>query len=221
MARKEAPRRRPHRQPESPLGATDSARQSQRESRVWSQDINRRSQRLREPASNAMGRLQRERRPCPCRRKPTAKPMATTRSRSMPTRSTGRERNRAWCKARGIRLSGPALGRPPKDSEENAQRAAAAKAQMRADEIARIPMKGKFGNAKRGGSLSRVMAKLRATSVSVVNIATTVLNLDTRLRKLFCRLLECLLRQAHYIVAELGTGRRYRVCPPMQLIAHR
>ena len=118
--------------------------------------------------------------------------------------------NRAWCKERGIRLSGPALGRPPKDSEENAQRLAAAKAQMRADEIARIPMEGKFGNAKRGGSLSRVMAKLRETSVSVVNIATTVLNLDTRLRELFCRLLECLLRQAHYIVAELGTGRRYQ-----------
>lgn len=128
--------------------------------------------------------------------------------------------NRAWCKARGIRLSGPPLGRPPKDSEENAHRQAAAKVQMRADEIARIPVEGKFGNAKRGGSLARVMAKLRETSVSVVNIGLIVLNLNSRLRELFCRLLEWVLRRAHYAYAELGTGRRYRICPPMQLIAH-
>ena len=114
--------------------------------------------------------------------------------------------NRAWCKARGIRSSGSALGRPPKDSEANTQRLAAAKAQMRADELARIPVEGKFGNAKRGGSLSRVMAKLTGTSVSVVNIAMIVLNLGTRLRELFCRLLEWLPRQAHYAYAESGTG---------------
>ena len=129
--------------------------------------------------------------------------------------------NRAWCKERGIRLSGPPLGRPPKDNEKNEQRRAAAKAQMRADEIARIPVEGKFGNAKRGGSLSRVMAKLRETSVSVVNIAMIVLNLDTRLREHFCRLLERLQRQVRDNYVEPGTGRRYRMHPPMQFISHR
>ncbi len=53
----------------------------------------------------------------------------------------------------------------------------------RADELARNGVEGKFGNAKRKGTLARVMAKLRETSVSVVNIALVVLNLDTRLRE--------------------------------------
>jgi IS5 family transposase len=103
--------------------------------------------------------------------------------------------NRAWCKQRGIRLSGPALGRPPKQSEENAGCLAAARAQARADELDRIPVEGKFGNAKRGGTLSRVMAKLSQTSLSVVNIALIVLNLDTRLRELLWRLWAWLLEQ--------------------------
>ncbi|MFT5857060.1 MAG: hypothetical protein ACI8XO_004318, partial [Verrucomicrobiales bacterium] len=42
---------------------------------------------------------------------------------------------------------------------------------------------GKFGNAKRKGTLARVMAKLKHTSLSVINIALIVLNLDTRLRE--------------------------------------
>ena len=103
--------------------------------------------------------------------------------------------NRAWCKQKGIRLSGPALGRPPKQSEESAGRLAATKAQARADELDRIPVEGKFGNAKRGGTLSRVMAKLSQTSVSVVNIGLIVLNLDTRLRELYWRLWAWLLGQ--------------------------
>jgi hypothetical protein len=92
--------------------------------------------------------------------------------------------NRAWCKQRGIRLSGPPLGRPRKQTEQNAAELAAIKAQARQDELDRIPVEGKFGNAKRGGTLARVMAKLRETSVSVVNIGLIALNLDVRLRKL-------------------------------------
>ena len=91
--------------------------------------------------------------------------------------------NRSWCKQRGIRLSGPPLGRPRKQTEENAAQLASAKAQTRQDELDRIAVEGKFGNAKRGGTLARVMAKLTQTSVSVVNIGVIVLNLDTRLRE--------------------------------------
>ena len=91
--------------------------------------------------------------------------------------------NRAWCKTKGIRLSGPPLGRPPKPTEGNVAELAATKKLERDDEVVRNGVEGKFGNAKRKGTLSRVMAKLRCTSVSVVNIAVVVLNLDTRLRE--------------------------------------
>ena len=90
--------------------------------------------------------------------------------------------NRAWCKERGIRLSGPPLGRPRKQIAANAAELAALKKQTKSDEAIRNGVDGKLGNAKRKGTLSRVMAKLRETSVSVVNIAILVLNLDTRLR---------------------------------------
>lgn len=91
--------------------------------------------------------------------------------------------NRAWCKEKGIRLSGPPLGRPAKETGENADRLAEARRQERQDEIDRNGVEGKFGNAKRKGTLGRVMAKLKHTSLSVINIALIVLNLDTRLRE--------------------------------------
>jgi len=109
--------------------------------------------------------------------------------------------NRSWCKQRGIRLSGPPLGRPRKQTEQNAAELAAAKALARQDEIDRIPVEGKFGNAKRAGTLARVMAKLTQTSVSVVNIAVIVLNLDTRLRELFLRPLDWLVRGCCCLIA--------------------
>jgi len=101
--------------------------------------------------------------------------------------------NRKWCRERGIRLSGPPLGRPRRPTEENAVELAAAKAQARQDERDRIPVEGKFGNAKRGGSLARVMAKLMHTSVSVINVGLIVLNLNTRLRELLLALMKRLL----------------------------
>ena len=56
------------------------------------------------------------------------------------------------------------------------------KKQNLADEHARIPVEGKFGNAKRKGTLGRIMAKLRNTSESVIHIGIIALNLDTSLR---------------------------------------
>ena len=83
--------------------------------------------------------------------------------------------NRAWCQERGIRLSGKPLGRPR-------ERTLAEKKQHRQDETDRIPIEGKFGNAKRKGTLQRLMAKLASTSQSVVHIGFIVMNLDTVLR---------------------------------------
>jgi len=96
--------------------------------------------------------------------------------------------NRAYCRERQIRLSGPALGRPRKETEENAAELKAQKKQQRQDELDRIPVEGKFGNAKRKGTLERIMAKQSCTSVSVINIGLIVLNLDTWLREVLLAL---------------------------------
>jgi IS5 family transposase len=98
--------------------------------------------------------------------------------------------NRAYCKELGIRLSGPALGRPRKVTAENEVELKDLKQQVYADEVARIPIEGKFGNAKRKGTLNRIMAKLVPTSCSVINVGLIVLNLETALRQLLFRLFE-------------------------------
>ena len=51
------------------------------------------------------------------------------------------------------------------------------------DEVDRIPIEGKFGNAKGKGSLGKIMTKLRQTSESVIHVGIIVLNLQTWLRK--------------------------------------
>jgi len=96
--------------------------------------------------------------------------------------------NRAYCKDHGIRFSGPALGRPPKVTELNSDELKARKKLQRQDELDRIPVEGKFGNAKRKGTLDRIMAKLSHTSESVIHIGLIVLNLDTWLRRLLLAL---------------------------------
>ncbi|WP_404783413.1 IS5 family transposase [Altericista sp. CCNU0014] len=82
--------------------------------------------------------------------------------------------NRSWCKARGIRLSGPPLGRPKQDPSVQAQ----LKRQARQDEKVRVWIEGKFGQAKRRFSLARVMAKLAHTAQSAIAITFLVLNLE-------------------------------------------
>ena len=67
------------------------------------------------------------------------------------------------------------------------------KKQNLADEHARIPVEGKFGNAKRKGTLGRIMAKLRNTSESVIHIGIIALNLDTWLRAELKSLLDTLI----------------------------
>jgi hypothetical protein len=87
--------------------------------------------------------------------------------------------NRAYCKERGIRLSGPPLGRPPK------QVSVADKRQAREDEAIRNRVEGKFGEAKRRYGLGRVMAKLAVTSSAQIALTFLVMNLEQALRLLF------------------------------------
>lgn len=86
--------------------------------------------------------------------------------------------NLAWCKERGIRVSGPPLGRPPLNiSKEKKQQAAE-------DEKIRSSIEGKFGQGKRRFSLNRVMTKLSHTSKTAIAITFLVMNLSTYLSRL-------------------------------------
>jgi len=86
--------------------------------------------------------------------------------------------NRRFCKKKGIRLSGPPLGRPKKVTPENAELLKQEKLQHRQDEIDRIAIEGKFGQGKRRFSLSRIMTKLAGTSETVIMVAFMVMNLE-------------------------------------------
>jgi IS5 family transposase len=92
--------------------------------------------------------------------------------------------NLRYCQERGIRLSGPALGRPSKDRA----RSRFQRRQQRLDERVRVEIEGKFGVGKRKYSLGRVMAKLARTSETAIGIVFLVMGLEKALRILFSRL---------------------------------
>ena len=87
--------------------------------------------------------------------------------------------NRAWCRERGIRISGPPLGRPPANVSKEKKK------QSLEDEKIRSSIEGKFGVSKRRFSLDRVMTKLANTSQTAIAITFLVMNLSTWLRQVF------------------------------------
>ena len=89
--------------------------------------------------------------------------------------------NLSYCKARGIRLSGPALGRPKKGEERN-------KAQDYRDECERVEVERKFSLGKRKCGMGLVTAKLEETAAHVVALSILLLNL----RKIQCAFLQFL-----------------------------
>ena len=65
-------------------------------------------------------------------------------------------------------------------------------------------MEGKFGIAKRKGTLSRIMGKLTRTSESIIHVAIVVLNLDQKLKEVpytLILLLKIHFRSLHYRLA--------------------
>ena len=88
--------------------------------------------------------------------------------------------NRAWCKEKGIRISGPPLGRPPANVSKERKKQAAY------DERIRNAIEGKFGQGKRRFSLARIMIKLENTSRTAIAITFLVINLSTWWRRVFC-----------------------------------
>ena len=109
--------------------------------------------------------------------------------------------NCSWCKAHGIRLSGPPLGRPKKDQAVQAQ----LKQRARQDEKVRVAIEGKFGQAKRRFSLARVIPKLAQTAQCAIAITFLVLNLERWLRQLLS-LLFGLYWGCHKAVKRCGEG---------------
>ena len=88
------------------------------------------------------------------------------------------EKTPAWCKARGIRINGVPLGRPPLNISKEKKKQAAY------DERIRSSIEGKFGQSKRRFSLNRVMTKLPHTSQTSIAITFLVMNICTHLSRL-------------------------------------
>jgi IS5 family transposase len=80
--------------------------------------------------------------------------------------------NRKFCKKLGIRLSEPAIGRPPKQIYSQL------KIQARQDELDRIPIEDKFCQAKRRLCLPKIMSKLARTSETAIAVTFIVLNIE-------------------------------------------
>lgn len=94
--------------------------------------------------------------------------------------------NIAYCKERGIRLSGPKLGRPSKkESNED-------KKIYIQDESERNLIESTFGVGKRRFGLGRIMAKLQCTSETVIALQFLIMNLEHKLRVLFVQILNAI-----------------------------
>jgi IS5 family transposase len=82
--------------------------------------------------------------------------------------------NLSWCKGLGIRVSGPALGRPKKDAVIDK------KAEYK-DNCDRVEVERQFSLAKRKCGLGQIYTRLQETSQSVIALSIVALNL----RKIF------------------------------------
>jgi transposase, IS5 family len=89
--------------------------------------------------------------------------------------------NRAYCKERGIRISGSPLGRPKKDEKEQAT----LRKQTLEDIGVRNQIEGRFGQGKRRFSLGLIKSKLAETAETSIAITFLVMNLEHLLRPFF------------------------------------
>jgi len=105
-------------------------------------------------------------------------------------------KNRNFCKEHGIRMSG--MPRPANDDHQNAN-----------EESLRVAIEGKFGQGKRRFSLSRVMAKLKETSLTVISMTFLVMNLE----KIVSRILSLY----NFVVLFLISSKRWDSCAVQNL----
>ena len=86
--------------------------------------------------------------------------------------------NRRYCASKGIRLSGPPLGRPRIVREATAEQVKHDHQHAHDDATARMAIEGKFGQGKRRFGLDRLMAKLMLTSETMIHLSFLVMNLE-------------------------------------------
>jgi len=86
--------------------------------------------------------------------------------------------NRRYCASKGIRLSGPPLGRPRIVREATAEQVKQDQQHAHDDATARMAIEGKFGQGKRRFGLGRLRAKLALTSVTMIHVSFLVMNLE-------------------------------------------
>jgi len=116
-------------------------------------------------------------------------------------------KNLRYCKEKGIRLSGPPLGRPKKITEANASELKQQQRIHRQDEIYRIAIEGKFGQGKRRFTLGHIMAKLAKTSEAVITISFIVMNLE-RILSILLYFLLCVCQLCRIALHAYATGER-------------
>lgn len=106
--------------------------------------------------------------------------------------------NLNFCKEHGIRLSGPALGRPKKD-------AAGDRRQDYLDECERVEVERAFSLAKRKCGMGLISARLRETAAHVIAMSVLVLNLrkiQLALSTLLSFLLEFFLSVEKFVIVQ-------------------
>ncbi len=94
--------------------------------------------------------------------------------------------NLRYCKEAGIRLSGKALGKPPKNRVGQ-------KALEKRDTAARNEIEGKIGHLKNDYGLRKITARLPETSEAVIAVAIFAMNLSKKVKSFLWQILSFLL----------------------------
>lgn len=111
--------------------------------------------------------------------------------------------NLQYCKERGIRMSGPKLGRPPKDKTLYRQQLL----EERMESGERSAVESAFGVGKRRYGLNLVMERLKETSEVAIHTCILTMNLWKRLRELLFALVRWVLREAEWSRRLVGMNR--------------
>ena len=91
--------------------------------------------------------------------------------------------NQKYCAKHHIRMSGPKLGRPPKDKTLYAQQCR----DERREAGERNEVEGKFGTGKRCYGLDRLTAHLQAACETQIHMIVLTMNLWKRLKTFLCQ----------------------------------
>ncbi len=99
--------------------------------------------------------------------------------------------NLQYCKKYNIHMSGPKLGRPPKDKALYAQQCR----DERREAGERNEVEGKFGTGKRCYGMDRLTARLQNTSETQIHMIVLTMNLLKRMKSSFAQFLKRLFAQ--------------------------